>query len=434
MAYDTKEFIRRAREVHGDKWGYSLVDYKNSKTKVKIICPEHGEFEQRPWLHLRGHRCPVCSPKPSSRRVTEEEFIRRAQKIHGNKYQYNNCNFTKINSSVDIICPEHGSFIQNAYQHTKGSGCPSCVGLKKLTTKEFIKRAQEKHGNKYNYSVTNYVSNSKKVKIVCPEHGEFNQWSNDHLNGHGCQECKKNKLSNLKLKTTGEFIESAREIHGLTYDYSSSEYKGAFDKIKIICPEHGSFTQRPNDHLNGSGCPECNNEKHRLTTEEFIKRARGIHGERYNYDLVEYKDTFTKVKIICSEHGIFEQKPNYHLMGSGCKLCGFKNNSCFNPDKPAILYYIYDPQEDLYKIGITNNTIEERFGKTFCSNRAIAILEQKSFDKGIDAYLEEQEILEQYKEFRTENPSWPKHKGGRTEFFKEDILNKRENKNENKNN
>ena len=95
----------------------------------------------------------------------------------------------------------------------------------------------------------------------------------------------------------------------------------------------------------------------------------------------------------------------------------------FNPDKPAILYYIYDPQEDLYKIGITNNTVEERFGKTFCSNRAIAILEQIYYDNGQDAYIAEQEILKQFAYSRCINESWPKELGGQTEFFKEDILN-----------
>jgi len=94
----------------------------------------------------------------------------------------------------------------------------------------------------------------------------------------------------------------------------------------------------------------------------------------------------------------------------------------FNPDKPATLYYIYDPQEDLYKIGITNNTIEERFGKTFCSNRAIAILEQINYPLGRDAYHAEQEILEAFEYSRCKNPSWPEELGGSTEFFKEDIL------------
>jgi len=104
--------------------------------------------------------------------------------------------------------------------------------------------------------------------------------------------------------------------------------------------------------------------------------------------------------------------------------------SCFNPDVPAVLYYLYDPQEDLYKIGITNKTVEERFGKEFCSNRAIAILEQTHFDNGLDAYLAEQEILEAFAPYRCENPSWPETKGGRTEFFKEDILHKHKDNNE----
>jgi len=124
-----------------------------------------------------------------------------------------------------------------------------------------------------------------------------------------------------------------------------------------------------------------------------------------------------------------EMREFFNISNSACYYY-MKNNNIkikykdggFNPDEPAILYYLYDPQEDLYKIGITNKTIEERFGKSFCSNRAIAILEQTHFDNGLDAYLAEQEILEAFGYARCENPSWPETKGGRTEFFKEDIL------------
>jgi len=136
----------------------------------------------------------------------------------------------------------------------------------------------------------------------------------------------------------------------------------------------------------------------------------------------------------------FLDENNYLLISKMKKFYSISTTTCYNymrafnidfkykeggfhPDKPAILYYIYDPQEDLYKIGITNLTVEERFGKTFCSNRAIAILEQKTFEKGKDAYIEEQEILEQFAYVRCINNSWPQEKGGRTEFFNRDILN-----------
>ena len=124
-----------------------------------------------------------------------------------------------------------------------------------------------------------------------------------------------------KRLTTEEFIERSILVHGDKYDYSLMEYKNVDTKIKIICPEHGVFEQTPHHHLNGIKCPNCSHNK-KITTEEFIIKSKEIHGDRYDYSLVNYKHTkYNKIKIICPIHGIFEQAPYEHKNGSGCPIC-----------------------------------------------------------------------------------------------------------------
>ena len=95
-------------------------------------------------------------------------------------------------------------------------------------------------------------------------------------------------------------------MHGDKYSYEKVEYKDTSTKIEIVCPVHGSFFQLPGSHLNGSGCRECSISKTRKTKEQFIEEANAIHNNRYNYDLVEYVNSSTPVKIICPIHGVFE--------------------------------------------------------------------------------------------------------------------------------
>jgi len=207
----------------------------------------------------------------------------------------------------------------------------------RLTTEEFIEKTKAIHGDKYDYSLVDYKNNKIRVKIVCPEHGPFEQSPNNHLQGKGCPGCS----GNIKL-TTEKFIKKAKAVHGNKYDYSLVEYKNAKTKVKIVCRVHGSFKQTPHGHLKGYGCPECGGSK-RLTTEKFIKKAKAVHGNKYDYSLVEYKNTYTKVKIICPIHGIFEQTPGSHLNGCGCPKCK-------QPSFIPVKYDVYQPQIKPYGV------------------------------------------------------------------------------------
>jgi very-short-patch-repair endonuclease len=249
------------------------------------------------------------------------EFIEKSKEIHKDKYDYSLVDYKNANSTVNIICKIHGEFIQKPYNHTKGQGCPKCSGKLKLTKDEFIEKSKEIHKDKYDYSLVDYKNINSKVKIICKEHGEFNQNAGSHIyNKCNCPRCTKNIKSN-----TINFIKKSKEIHSNKYDYSSVEYINNHTKVTITCFTHGIFNQTPNHHIFGEGCPICSDNK-RLNTDEFIKRAQKTHDNTFNYSLVDYVDNKTKIKIICKEHGIFEKTPSNHTSKKqGCPLCKIKS-------------------------------------------------------------------------------------------------------------
>ena len=307
-------FIEKAKKIYGDKYDYSKVEYINSNTKVCIICPIHGEFWKTPTNHLIGKQeCKHCKKE-----MSKIDFIKKAKEVHGDKYDYSKVDYVNNNTKVCIICPIHGEFFYEPKQHLISNGCPKCAKNKKLNTKDFIEKAKEVHGDKYDYSKVEYVNNNTKVCIICPIHGEFWQMPQNHINQkQGCSKC-----SHRSFKyTTKEIISKAKEVHGDKYDYSKVEYINSDTKVCIICPIHGEFWQKMSKHVNNKeGCPNCAKNK-KLNTKDFIEKAKEVHGNKYDYSKVEYINTDTKVCIICKEHGEFWQTPHQHLNGSGCKNC-----------------------------------------------------------------------------------------------------------------
>lgn len=186
----------------------------------------------------------------------------------------------------------------------------------KLTTENFIEKARKVHGEKYDYSKVIYIHSNTKVLIGCKEHGYFLQIPSTHLRKKGCPLCSKNYHIN-----TEEFIKRAIKKHGDRYDYSEVKYINSLNDIIIICKEHGRFYQNPSIHLQGSNCPRCHFDSLMSSTERFIKKAREIHGNKYDYSKVKYKKSLSPVIIICNEHGEFFQTPNTHIQNKGCPKC-----------------------------------------------------------------------------------------------------------------
>ena len=292
-----EQFVFDAKQVHGDKYDYSKVEYINTDSYVTIICPIHGEFEQRPYHHISGNGCPKCNGGIA---FNNDEFIEKCKKIHNNKYDYSKVEYKGIYQKICVICPIHGEFWQVANSHINGRGCPRCCGKNK-NTQDIINEFKQIHDNKYDYSKVEYKGALKKVCIICPIHGEFWQTPHDHLRGCGCKECgflraqKSNK--NIVQQCSKTFVSKAKEIHGDKYDYSKVEYINAITKICIICPKHGEFWQTPNAHLNGSGCIQCKEssleEKMRLCLEtnqiDYIQEKKFQNFlKRYDFYLPYY--------------------------------------------------------------------------------------------------------------------------------------------------
>lgn len=127
----------------------------------------------------------------------------------------------------------------------------------------------------------------------------------------------------MRRITTEEWLKRAKKVHGDRYDYSHVKYVTHKDLVKIICKKHGFFEQTPHNHAYGQNCPDCNSERKRNTTQGFILKARKVHGDRYDYSQVEYVNNREKVNIICERHGSFYQTPSNHLQGQNCPICSF---------------------------------------------------------------------------------------------------------------
>ena len=197
--FSQEQFIEKAIETFDSKFDYSKVIYKNYRTPVIIICPIHGEFEITPFnFFTNKYGCPHCGKDACVEKISEQEFLERAYKKFGNKFDFSKMNYINFKTNIEIICPEHGSFWMTP-QHflDRTHGCPKCAqieGNKKetMTQEEFIRRARLVHGNKYDYSKVVYINSYTKVEIICPEHGSFWQRPSNHVNNiHscGCPKC-----------------------------------------------------------------------------------------------------------------------------------------------------------------------------------------------------------------------------------------------------
>ncbi len=279
------------------------------------------------------------------------EFVNKANKIHGNRYTYDPTSYTKATSKVRINCNVHGQFQMIGSMHLAGQKCRKCSiddrleGSKIIRKLKFIEDSLKIHKGKYKYDMVEYVNSKTKVNIKCEECGLiFSQVPSDHVRGIGCPNC----AGNNKM-TTDEFILKATKVHGNKYEYDKTIYTKTANKIIVTCKIHGDFHSTPNMILSGNGCPRCglisSNEAKKYDTKRFINKAKAVHLDLYDYSQVDYIESNIKVKIICKKHNqVFEQTPSNHLRGAGCPICNLSKGEL------KILNYLkkhnikYEPQ------------------------------------------------------------------------------------------
>lgn len=191
---------------------------------------------------------------------------------------------------------------------------------RKVTFEEFEERANKVHNGKYSYVKDSYKRTDIKTKIICPIHGEFLQTPHGHLKGNGCPKC----YEATRLITTEIFKERADKVHKGKYIYTKTIYEEANKKVCIICPIHGEFWMTPSKHINAKqGCPYCQGMY--KTTEQIVNEFKEVHGDKYDYSKVKYKNNKSKVCIVCPIHGEFWQTTSNHLKGRGCPKCAKEN-------------------------------------------------------------------------------------------------------------
>jgi very-short-patch-repair endonuclease len=319
---NTQDFINKAKQIYGpDRYIYDKSVYTKAQDPITVECPKHGPFTKKAYSFLDGSGCPDCGieSRASKSRIGTESFIEKSKEIHGDKYDYSKVIYKNNSTPVTIICPieGHGEFKQQPQSHIgQSAGCPKCAN-RYMDTDYFIQKSKKIHrGKNYEYDLVDYVNNVTPVKIICPDHGVFNQRPMEHLTGNGCPDCAGNKRSN-----TESFIEKSKDIHGDIYDYSQVDYKNSSTDVEIICDEHGSFFQKPGKHLSGQGCPDCARENSKYSTEEFIELCKKKHGNKYGYDKTVYTGSLNPVTINCPKHGDFDQVAIEHRRGSGCPDC-----------------------------------------------------------------------------------------------------------------
>ena len=283
-----------------------------------------------------------------------KHFIDRANKKHNYKYDYSLVSLSNLESIIDVICPNHGSFKVKAARHLVNQ-CIKCRDDKARNNIDDVKlRINQLHNYAYQYiNFDTYKNNKQKINILCEHHGLFILKINTHLSGRGCTKCYKLKI---KEKNLNSFIERSSKIHNHEYDYSKLNIKNYHSncKIPIICNKHGKFKQIAWQHVKGSKCPKCIKENRRLSLQEFLSKAVQVHGDKYNYDDVNFTFVSDKINIKCYKHGIFSQRVGPHLYAKhGCPNC----SKIISKAETEWLNYIKLPEEYRNKKIIINNKV-----------------------------------------------------------------------------
>lgn len=352
----------------------------------KCSCSCGGEIDT---LHesLKNGKVLTCGCVPpeyadSSLQNRNEVFIHRAKDVHGDKYDYSLTEYKHSTKDVVIICPLHGPFRQKPSNHLTGHGCAKCAGA---------------------YSGRNSFLSIDKIGS-CPKHGKYNI-------ANGCVDCFSEEFE----EKIAAFVEEAMQVHGDRYDYTRVFFETRKDKVVISCEKHGVFRQRPSDHLKGQGCPECGKESKFLGVNTFIERSETVHGDRYDYSLVDYKHSNSSVEIICKIHGIFLQKPSAHMNGQKCPKCASEERAakqhwnylkrCELDEElarsPGVLYLIEVRREGEHflKVGVSSNFTRRlgHFREESLSVTVLATIESTSlqvahWEKEVLDYIRERGI------------------------------------------
>lgn len=326
MESSLKKLLIDIKKKHGDQYTIDITTFKAIKKEVIACCKDHGKYIV-PAYNIRRSKsgaCPKCKNKhrgaPSLNKKTFLEKYGNPQFEHISPY-------ITMHEDILIRCKIcNKNFLEAPNNHIKRYTCPHCIGIYNKIYGSKLDYFKEKvkliHGVRYKYDFKTFKSFSDPLKIICNIHGEFYQTPTNHLRGNNCPECAYITRLQATRMSNEDFLKRANRLHNSFFIYKN-KYINSNTVLEIKCPIHGLFYQKAKDHLSGKGCRQCFEYKLKntltLSNEEFIDKANEVHGQ-YLYTNA-YQGSKIKLEIICPTHGPFEQRPNDHLMGSGCPQC-----------------------------------------------------------------------------------------------------------------
>lgn len=304
---DAEKFLGQMRRLYGDRLSFPSLDYRNQRTQITVRCNVHGvEYLSWPCNLARGKcGCPRCAGK-----LTREDFIEKARKTHGDRYNYDKVRFINTTTKVTVTCPRHGDWdVKPVVHYSDGSGCPHCaIENARLTVDRFIELATAVHGDAYDYSKVILSKNTDVVKITCPAHGVFEQPARSHLAGHRCKQCA---IGGTK-RTLNDFLIKAKQIHGSTYDYSHVKYVNSKTKVTVVCKRHGEFYIKPNSHLvQKTGCPRCRESYGERLIAQHLKALGIVFKKEHSFKDYKFRFDFylPEHRALIEFHGIQHYEP-----------------------------------------------------------------------------------------------------------------------------
>ena len=301
-------FLAKLKAKHDlSNYDFSDTVYKGKLNPISFKCKHHGVVTNNHPTNLfrSDYICSGC--KLDALKI---RWLDRVTDIHDDRYNYSQVVYNGLTNPVEIICGIHGSFWQTPETHIKAKvGCPTCAReTDRLDTTEFIRRAKELFGDRYDYGKSVYTLWSEPITVTCPEHGDWETRAGSHLSGTICLECSIMEQRSDKE----EFVKKARKVHGNKYDYSDFVYVHSKYPAKVRCSKHGLFEISPNRHISGrSGCPRCAESLGELQIRNFLEDLGIVVIQEYTLPGFKYRMDFhlPDQNIFIEHHGVQHYYP-----------------------------------------------------------------------------------------------------------------------------
>lgn len=406
----TAEWVAKAIDIHGDKYDYSQVNYKNAKTPVVVICRVHGYWNCSPSTHVdkRKSGCPSCG---GSKPKTSEDFVGDAVRIHGDLYDYTKVEYVNSHTRVTIVCKTHGPFTQTPTSHLSGAGCRKCsitanfLRVRDESLLSIKKKLFDKNGSAVSIVDESFKNINEEADFVCELHGKFRRLVNSALHKKfSCAQCfYESEKSNILDQDEAE-----KRIFSMLLDndfwVESFKYEGKKNTIlELNCPKHGKWEANWSSVTRSrANCPKCsyaasipkrtasinkhNQESRDKRWTSYLTKFMEAHGNLYDYSNAVFVDAKTPIEIVCCVHGSFMQPPDNHTIG-GCRLCaddelaGLYKERYFElrPKMAAIPATLYLLKLEFggstcFKVGITRTSLERRFGAALGKDVKIEVI------------------------------------------------------------